>query len=135
MHLTRLERRILALLEEAGEENVVSLTNSVANPQGACHEIDNFVGALITLLNAGLIELASKRDESTLRWVGLPKVESQSRLNELQNSLQWNTEKGIWNWAGAGERPEAILTSSGRKTARQVLSEDGWPTEPLGDYF
>ena len=60
--LTRVQRRILALLEEAGEENVLALVNTVARPTGELADIRALQHAMLGLLEGGLVVIATSSD-------------------------------------------------------------------------
>lgn len=62
MKFSRLQRRILALLQEAGEESVFTLANRVAEPTGDPAEMSAMCEAITGLYDAGLVELADRRD-------------------------------------------------------------------------
>jgi hypothetical protein len=56
-NLTSLERRILALLEEAGEHSLGGLINSVSIPKGRPEELKAVAKALRTLLKNDLVSI------------------------------------------------------------------------------
>ena len=66
MKFSRLQRRILALLQEAGEESVFTLANRVAEPTGDPAEMSAMCEAITGLYDAGLVELADRRDSVSL---------------------------------------------------------------------
>jgi hypothetical protein len=132
--LTRLQRRILALLEEAGEEGLCSLTNSVARPRDANNELQAMMDALLGLLNAGFIEVAVSRDSVSLQWVSLPDEEATSLVRNIAAFVEWSRGERLWLWNSDLPHPEIVVTTSGMTMAQQVLSEDGWPEKPLHSY-
>ncbi len=67
MELDDLERRVLANLNEAGEDYVSALLNSVVRCAGKETEPAQFVRALRRLFEFGLVEFATRRDENTLQ--------------------------------------------------------------------
>lgn len=123
---TQMERRVLAVLEEAGEENLAALFNTVrrSDPSAGISEYGN---ALIRLLSRRLIELASARDQSSRQWVPFDFDVALSHLEQLNSLLAWSTATRIWTWNSTTPRTEVLLTDSGSTAAKNVLSEDGWP--------
>src|SRR6478752_5380314 len=96
--LTRLQRRILSVMEEAGEEEFCALTNAVAKPRGVACEIEAMRGALAGMVNAGLIELARDRDVNSRRWVPQSTTEAHDFFQELGSSVQWCAPDRLWRW-------------------------------------
>jgi hypothetical protein len=131
--ITKLQRRILATLEEAGEENFTSLTNTVATPHGAVEEIHAMRDALGGLMNAGFVRIAVSRDIASLRLVPLPSDDAASLLRNVTDFVAWSTGCGYWEWK-SDPIAEIVLTNPGRSMAEKVLSEDGWPNRPLDTY-
>jgi hypothetical protein len=135
MHrLTRLERRILALLEEAGEENISALTNSISRPLGSSNEIFAMSSALATLTDLGYIRISVHRDDSSRRWVPLPVDQERKLVQELASNIQWSFVQNIWRWVSELPSAMAVLTDTGRVAANKILTEDGWPDAPLDRY-
>src|ERR1700694_379980 len=126
-NLTDLKRRILAELEEAGEEDVAALINSFAKRRGAADEIDQRSTRLASLLHSNFLEISRSRDKVSLRWAPLPQEESQALVSDLRSCFQWSDRDHLWNWRKDRPRAEAILTNAGLVEARKILSEDGWP--------
>lgn len=130
---TNLQRRILAVLEEAGEENFTALTNTVAKPHGETHEIRAMADALAGLINAESVRITVSRDDLEHRWIPLSKLDTTS-LQDLANRVEWSVSQGFWKWNTDFPNAIVLLTDSGRVTARRILSEDGWPERPLDSY-
>ncbi len=131
--LSRLERRILAVLEEAGEDTISALTNTVGVPVGTPFEIAKIQSALIHLVRAGLAELGFSRNPAG-GWVSAPLNEGIGFLESLLNRLEWDTASKLWRQAKGDCGGHVLLMHAGFHAAFQVLSEDGWPTKPLNDY-
>ena len=134
MKLSRLQRRILALLEEACEENPTTLTNSVALAYGNPWEIGAMTKALKGLLAEGLIELATELDPRTHHWIPHPTDTAAKILHELQAHVQWDPTDHIWAWHSPHPRPSVLLTDTGLTLSRQILDEEGWPVNKLDSF-
>lgn len=55
--LNELEMRVLAMLEEAGEETAVVALNTVVDPQGSPTELSGYQEVLMLLIKKGLIDV------------------------------------------------------------------------------
>ena len=111
--LTKLQRRILALLEEAGEEEFGTLTNTVARATGTPREIHVMCSALASLLGDGLIEIAQGRDEASLQWISLPRGEALANLQDLNAHVEWIARGGYWKARPEFTATEVLLTDLG----------------------
>ena len=129
--LTELQRRILAVLEEAGEDDVSALTNSVTKRRGSADEIDAMSMALVGLINCNLIDIARSKDNVSLHWIPLPKEASLALLTDLKPFFQWSVQDQLWKWRQDASRAEVVLTDAGLIAARKILSEDDWPRAGL----
>lgn len=128
-NVTALQRRILAVLEEAGEDNVSALINTVKKCCGCIEEIETASRALTDLAKSGILNLAKVRDDASRRWIPLASEESISLLTNLQTALEWSAIERIWTWQGDEPLPRVVLTRNGCALAQQVLSEDGYPSD------
>ena len=131
VQLTILQRRILAVLEEAGEEHLSSLINSVAVLHGLPVEIDAMRIALSSLIVEGFIAISQFRDKVSRHCVAMHNNEAISLLQRLEIFLAWSADDGLWTWRKDCPGAEVVLTDAGTTMSRQVLSEDGWPQTPL----
>ena len=123
------ENKILAILEEAGEEGIAALLNTVnsAGAHGFEDEIEAFGRALTRLINSGLLAIASVRDSDSRHWIPLPNSEAVSLVRGLESALHWSEIDKLWIWSSSSPRAEVILTATGKVAARKVLSQGGWP--------
>ena len=131
--LTRVQRRILALLEEAGEENVLALVNTVARPTGELADIRALQHAMLGLLEGGLVVIATSSD-MILESCNTSFSEGVSLLNGVPDRTEWADDSRTWKWTKAVPLVEIRLTPRGEALAHQVLTEDGWPDQPLDSY-
>jgi hypothetical protein len=129
--MTTLERRILTLLEEAGDEHVSALTNTVAKPTGCREEIEQMRSALFQLAVDGLITLATSYDQRTLRLKQLELSDTLKEIEGLPGLLRWNAEACHWELPEESGDVDVVLTAKGRKLAMDILSEEGFPVRPL----
>lgn len=122
---TDAERRILAALEEAGEENVAALLNTTTQCSGVPEEITDFVKTLDRIMQDGLLECATARDRGTLRWIPLPLQAASTSISDIEQSLNWDSQEGLWRWVSVNERLIILLTKEGQVVAEEVLSRFG----------
>jgi hypothetical protein len=126
--LNQLERDILATLEEAGEDHMAALLNTVRKCEGRASESRRFSEALTRLIGWNLIAMATEREKDSLRLVLMSQHESRQMADQLESLLSWSAREGLWIAQNNSQRPEVVLTDLGMKEARQILERDGWPT-------
>ncbi len=124
--LDQMERKVLAVLEEAGEENVAALFNTIRQSDTAAN-IGEYQTALIRLLQRAFIQLAAVREETSRRWIPIDFSTALSQLGQVNTLLAWSTANRLWTWHSTTPRIEILLTDSGFIAAKDVLLEDGWP--------
>ena len=124
--LTELQKRILANLEEAGEDDVSALTNTLINRQGSPDEIDEMEEALLSLLSCNLVQLARDRDLISKRWSPLPYEEAIETTANIKSCFSWSEVEQIWKWGKELPRLQVLLTNIGLTKARKILSEGDW---------
>lgn len=124
-----LKIRLLATLEEPGEQNIYALLNTVLPGDGTPSALEAYAAALAGLLNSGHLELGLEdfypRNAKLLpRDAGLELI---ARLPEL---FRFDGAASKWNVA-AGEIhkqtiPFAKLTELGIIEARRILDDAGF---------
>jgi len=124
--LTDLQRHILANLEEAGEDDISALTNTVKKRSGSPEEIDEMGLALVGLIHCGFVGISRDRDAASRRWSPLAKDVAIGLIVELRSFFSWSEASHLWTWRKDSPRVQVILTDSGLARARKILSEDGW---------
>lgn len=132
--LTPLQRRIMALLEEAGEEEFCTLINTAAKPRGSYTEILDMQEAIAALMLSGLVSIAVDRDSVALDLIPLPYGEGKSVLSGVERLIQWSSDKDRWAWYSQGARIEVVVTDLGQIVARSILKEEGYPSKKLENY-
>ena len=128
--LSQYERLLLALLEEAGEEHVSALANSVEKRMDCTPALgaQDFSIALLNLINLDLIRVATVRDNKQRRLIPLSTEESASIVASLGSVLEWSPNDQLWQSRRDAPITDVVLTESGVQAARAILSTDGWPT-------
>jgi hypothetical protein len=127
-----LEQRILAELEEAGEETVGTLINTVTQSAGAPAELNSCFAAIGSLIDRDFVRMSNSRGADR-RLEPLPQQDSLVVLDSLALKFKYDPVKGYWqdNSIIAGEPlreypPEVILTKTGRAASVAVLTERGY---------
>jgi hypothetical protein len=128
--LTKWQRLVLSLLEEAGEEELTTLINTMRKRRGPIDEVGGLMATLVDLIDCGLVQLASSRDSASLRWIPLAKEEAVALGRNLKSALQWSSVDFCWRWNTDLPSAVALLTDAGFAEATRVLAEDGYP---IGD--
>lgn len=120
------ERRILAVLNEAGDEYVTTLANSVLSGNGGSCQVDKLIHALTNLHRRSLIEFADTRDVCTLTWIVLPTSVANGLVEKLTEYMVWSEKERIWNWSSTSPRLSVLLTNEGERLGTQILRTFGW---------
>lgn len=127
--LDEVSLRILAELEEAGEENIFSMLNTIIEPKGVDTEVVAFKQALGILLTEGLVTLGLGTSGSrTIEPKSLQ--ESQSLIADLNSWFRFDMSRRLWTLGQGDLReatiPEIRLTKAGRARSEKVLGERGY---------
>ena len=122
--LKEMAARILAELEEAGQEHVPAMLNTVAATTGDAEEKTQYAAALAVLVRDDLARLAYDRDPQG--WlVPLSKEESVAAVSQLADGLLFGTNDGLWTWVGS-RRPDILITPAGLQQARELIEARGY---------
>ena len=123
MQPSEIEMRILSELEEAGEENVCAMANTIFPPTGESSEIEQLQAALVSLVSADLVRMGER-----VRNVGvrpLSKDESLAIVGAMPAGMIFDDKEGLWWWTQS-VWPEITDTEAGKSKAREILSERGY---------
>jgi hypothetical protein len=134
--LTEIEQRILCTLEEAGQENVFRLINTILRPSGDDREVLELKRAL-----KGLVE----RDFALMGWYGphpnpaekQPKEQSLAFLEGIEEWFSFDTNDNLWGLSkgtyGKIKCPAVFATRPARDVAFKILDERGYQWWEQGD--
>lgn len=120
-----IERRILAVLDEAGEEYVSALINTVIECEGRHNEVESVVGALTGFLHRSLVRFAVGQDKNCLKLLSLADSEAIHMLNALSEYISWSHEASLWLWTSRQPRLVVLLTDSGEIVSREAVTGNG----------
>jgi len=123
--IEELQQRILSELEEAGEQGLITLLNTVADfRQGREAEVATYQNALRDLIDQGLILMAPERvtghalaevsAEHSHRMV----IDGLNGLHFVKDQLYWTKTRSTDSYV--------VATEAGMARAREVLSERGY---------
>lgn len=126
---TEIQRLVLTILEEAKNENIATLINTVSKNSGRQSEIQEMKPALTDLLEWGLISIVSYSKDAQ-QWSPLNEADSVSFLLSIDTYLTWSDEKRAWVIQGEDNLLEIALTEVGVKEADQILKKEGYPIYP-----
>jgi hypothetical protein len=127
--LSELEMRVLSELEEAGEEDVVTMMMTITPPTGDASELDDMQRTLESLVRADLVRMSMDRD-ATGRLKALSTDESLSAIADLKSHLRFVGK----NWVDIRNSgppfgdpfPYIVDTEAGREKAFQILEQRGY---------
>lgn len=123
--------RILAELEEAGEENPAAMLNTVLDPKGDQQELIAFQSALRQLVKSGLAAMSVDRDQSR-RLVDATVTVSLTEIDAIPTWLRFDIQKNYWVDSRVKGPPFhqmfplIVLTEAGRNTCAKILSQRGY---------
>lgn len=116
-----LQRVLLSLLEEAGEEDVVCLLHTLHASHDSTLRVDDVVGALKRLRARGLCTTASARDAATGNWIEHDHTTADELIATIPSAVEWNGNR--WQWLPRHEEFSILLTDNGMTEARRVLEQ------------
>lgn len=119
-HSERLQHRIFGVLEEAGEDQIVTLINTVITPPRTSSELQALGSVLIDLTTDGMIEIAIGRNV-------MARENSVALLKELNSLVEWYPAAQAWRCREEEPCVEVFLTAVGTAMADRMLSQYGWP--------
>ncbi len=123
--LTEIERRILVTLNDAGEEYVSALINTVIECEGNHSEVTSVIDALRKFLHGSFVGCAIARDTNTLELIKLAESEANHLLNALPEQISWSQEDSLWIWTASQPRLVVLLTNSGKSMSHKVVTGTG----------
>jgi hypothetical protein len=129
--LSELEMRILSELEEAGEENVAAMINTITPRVGDSAELMDMQRALENLVRDNFIRMSMDRD-STGRLRDLSVDESLDVIADLTSGLRFDSEKMYWTDTRHSGPPYGdpfpyiVNTPAGKAKGFAVLDERGY---------
>lgn len=129
-NLNKLQRFIISLMEEAGEEDLVTLINSSIEANGNLLEIQALEEALKGLIVARLVEISSY-DNSKNAWASISLENGLAYIENALPQFTWNKHKNLWTIEDTPELKQIILTDDGLVLSSRILNEDGWPNEKI----
>ncbi|MDI1226179.1 MAG: hypothetical protein PSY14_00645 [bacterium] len=125
-NLTKIQRCILAILEEAGNENVATIINSAIRNSGRRNELNAIQVALDGLLKHELIKIINF-DARAHEWVSCREEESYAFLTSLGSLVYWSDSIKAWTMQENVSSLEVALTEGGMIEAREILKNEGYP--------
>jgi hypothetical protein len=118
-------------LEEAGEEEVVTMINTVTSPNGDASELVGLRAALKSLVHAGYITLSMDLDASR-KFRSLSQAESLDVISDLQSGLRFDSERALWTDTRHKGPPYGLAfpyilnTGAGKEKGFEILDDRGY---------
>lgn len=130
-NLSELEMRILAELEEAGEENFTALLNTVTQPRDAPADVVEYQGALKRLAELDYVRMSTNRDARGML-ADLSVEESLKRIAEISTVIEFRVSKNLWTDKRRTGPPfseplmHVVNTPAGRDLGGAILERRGY---------
>jgi hypothetical protein len=118
--------QLLALLEEAGEDDLLTLVNTVVKGHFSTEKLQEITNSFSELYALGFIGFGQKFNAETGEWTLLPDSVVRSLLSRLPNLVQWSQEERYWKWPKREQIVFAVLTKIGALKAKEILAQEGW---------
>jgi hypothetical protein len=116
-------QRILAELEEAGEENVSSMLNTIVVPSGERSELAVYKSALAQLVEQDLVRVEFETDDNSRP---PPQQNATNIVQSLDTYLRYSGEDREWGFVDGNRAPVVIGTDSGLARAEAILEDRGY---------
>lgn len=123
--LTDIDRRILFTLDDAGEEYVSALINTVIECKGCPSEVTRVVGSLRNFLRESLVSCAIAQDTEALTLINLTASEAIHGFNVLPEQIAWSREHHLWLWTSGEPRLVVLLTNAGKSISKKIVTGIG----------
>jgi hypothetical protein len=129
--LTEIDQRILAELEEAGEESVLTLAVTVLDGKGTPDELDNFKRSLTSLARQGLVRLSVGLGRDG-RLEPMSIEASISEIDGISSFLMFDANRGLWQDKRrlgppfGPNYPYVVYANTGRDVAVNILNSRGY---------
>jgi vacuolar-type H+-ATPase subunit E/Vma4 len=122
--LSEMQLRVLSELEEAGQENLPTIANTIDYSTVDSDLRSLLDAALVALVRADLVRIAIVSD--SLESLDTRSAdESIKHLAHLESHLIFSEDLGRWT-GGSRPWPEVVATASGREKASEILSDRGY---------
>lgn len=118
---TSLERRVLAVLNEAGEDYFSALLNTILHATGSSTEPERLIAALRNLQRMGMVNCAFELDGKTQRWQRLDIAAGDAHLSAAKSAVNWSPNEELWRWTSDQPRLAIVLTPEGESASEIVL--------------
>jgi hypothetical protein len=131
IQVSELDARMLAELEEAQEQTITSLLNTVIQPIGAPAEVSAYREASLSLIKRGLVRIAVLYDKNR-RLVDEDMERSVELLNLFVSEFIFDRKQNLWVMSGQSTLPRTdsfphlVLTEAGLSQAIELLQQRGY---------
>lgn len=123
--IDELQQRIVSELEEAGEETLLTLLNTVADfRQGRAEEVVLYRDALHGLIDDGLVLMAPERIPGN-KTVEVDARRSRQMVIDRLEGVHFVEEQHYWTKTPTTES-YVVATEAGMTRAREILGERGY---------
>jgi len=121
------EKRVLACLQEAGEETIFTLINTLFSDKGDIREILRCTSALTSLAKSGFLYLSTERHHETFLPIVNILDETLGLIDEFSGtSYSWVDSDAIWIPSSRSTEYAVVLTNKGIKASDSILRKYGY---------
>jgi hypothetical protein len=124
INIQEMEARIAAELEEAGQENIAAMINTIITPSGDAAEIAMLRVCLDNMVRGGLVTMALDLGPGK-RLAQLSVDGSLAIIARIEPLLRFRTSDCHWTFA-TNERLNILATQAGREQGFKNLEERGY---------
>lgn len=127
--LTEAAERILSELEEAGEQNIYAMLNTIIDPNGLSEQVNEFQEALRTLHQTGYITMGMEEFSPRIQQE-LPYAECSALIDDVKSWMTFDKADHLWSPSKGDYRtsqyPVIFVTPTGKAKAFEILDRRGY---------
>lgn len=125
--MTKDAMRVLAILEEAGDEAITPLMNMMNRQMRAGLVPKEFFQSLLYLARNDMIRISSDCRADDGRLISMNIDDSIDAISKMHDQVEWSAMESMWIWTSTDYRPEVILTDKGMAASISILRQYGTP--------
>lgn len=120
--LSRIRRHVLITLEEAGEDDLCALVNTINARNGTAVPLECARSVVKELIAGGILQLAQSRVTDLRRWSPMPTHDADALVMSLERLMRWDSDAEMWRWDPQQPRTQVLLTPLGQEAAAKSLA-------------
>lgn len=120
--LPRIRKHVLVALEEAGEDDLCALVNTINARIGTAVPLECARSVVKELIAGGILQLAQNRITDLRRWSPMPTDDAEALVMTLERLMRWDSDAQMWRWNPQQPRTQVLLTPLGQEVATRSLT-------------